>query len=72
MCWSKISKGLELADKSVKSEIALSYYNFVNISFNTIDTDYLNKTNTEIIIQENTEVVKEVEIKEIEKVENKV
>lgn len=60
LCWSKISKGLELAEKSVKSEIALSYYNFVNISFNTIDSDYLNKTNTEITNQEVKEEVKDV------------
>jgi hypothetical protein len=82
LCWSKISKGLELADKSVKSEIALSYYNFVNISFNTIDTDYLNKTNTEIVNQADKQVVsevevkdveiKQVEIKEVEQIENKV
>ncbi len=76
LCWSKISKGLELADKSVKSEIALSYYNFVNISFNTIDTDYLNKNNIQITNQENKEeIVKDVEKKEIEvveKIENKV
>ena len=44
LCWSKISKGFELAEKSVKLEIALSYYNFINISFNIIDPDYLNKT----------------------------
>lgn len=59
LCWSKISKGLELAAKSVESKIALSYYNFVNISFNTIDPDYLEKFKQIEIVEKNNESLQE-------------
>lgn len=51
LCWSKVMKGYDIAKKSVDKEIGLSYYNTVNLSFNTIDKDYekniLNKNITE-------------------------
>jgi hypothetical protein len=75
LCWSKISKGFELAEKSVKSEIALSYYNFVNISFNIVDPDYLNKTQY-FSVEETKQIEQVEETKQIEIInlqqENKV
>ncbi len=66
LCWSKISKGYELAEKSVKSEIALSYYNFVNISFNIIDPDYINRTTNLTDNNKETAINKQEDNKQIE------
>lgn len=43
LCWSKVMKGYTLASKSYKENIAISYYNILNLSFNMIDEDYMIK-----------------------------
>lgn len=51
LCWSKVMKGYTLAKKSFDEEIAISYYNILNLSFNDIDQDYMikNTPNIELV-----------------------
>ena len=41
LCWAKVFKGYFMARRSMKENIALSYYNTQFISFNSIDPDYV-------------------------------
>ncbi len=66
LCWSKVMKGYSLAKKSYDEEIAISYYNIINLAFNTLDPEYVknkksNGNNNPEIISDKQEV-KEVNI----------
>ncbi len=79
LCWSKVMKGYTLASKSYEENIAISYYNILNLSFNMIDEDYMIKNvptikqASDVESNEIKEASNQSEIKEIELVmsENK-
>lgn len=49
LCWSKISHGKEVAQKSYKNEYAYSYFNIKHLSFNAIDPKYQKKDDLQIV-----------------------
>jgi hypothetical protein len=64
LCIGKVFKGSELATRSLQNKQGLSYYNIRNISFNTIDPDYIKRTSLKSI--ELTTEIKQEEIKQEE------
>lgn len=46
LCWQKISRGIEIATESYKNDLAYSYFNTINLSFNTIDRKFVSKETT--------------------------
>ncbi len=78
LCWAKVMKGYGLAKKSFDEEIAVSYYNTLNLSFNMLDHEYsdgftnlkskpkVNNTNDFTI--EITDITTNKEIQQIEQV----
>jgi hypothetical protein len=55
-------KGYSLAKKSYDEEIAISYYNIINLAFNTLDPEYVKNKKS---IGNNAEIISDEQVKEV-------